>query len=94
MSTPNIVSVKSKVKFVLRDRFHHLSDIPFDDHISPITPVQMSRICVEVGLELVQIAYSNVLMLPWSDSVRLQAAFRFLKGERFSEHYMAVIAKG
>jgi SAM-dependent methyltransferase len=65
LTTPNILSIASKLSFALRDRFTYFGDFEYESngHISPLSEIDIRRIAIRSGFEVEQVTY-NVGKLP------------------------------
>ena len=59
ITTPNQISLSSKLYLLLRDQFQYFQDNCYPAHITALLPVDLQRISAEAGLAVKTIAYTD-----------------------------------
>lgn len=88
VTTPNQLSVLSKLSFLLKDRHAHFQAVHYPAHITALLPSDLANIGAELKLERAQIVYSNDGRIP--GTARHWPAG--LKGRLFSDN-VAFVAR-
>jgi 2-polyprenyl-3-methyl-5-hydroxy-6-metoxy-1,4-benzoquinol methylase len=97
VTTPNQLSVLSKLTLLAKNEFVHFQERPglYPAHISALLEVDLVRICRENGLEDVAVRYSGHGRIPFTphDWPRLLRASSGAKGRAFSDNVLVVARK-
>ena len=64
LSTPNQLSLASRLCFMLRGEHQHFQSSCYPAHITPLLPVDFERICAEIGTVLNKISYTGFGRIP------------------------------
>ena len=91
ITTPNQVSLSSKLCLLLRGQFQHFQDSCYPGHITALLPIDLQRISTEAGLAVKTINYTNDGRIPGTNK-RWQA-IPFLTGRWFSDNVAMVAEK-
>lgn len=95
LTTPNPVSVRSLLSLAVRGHYVDFLDSSYPAHITPVLPMDLSRILRESGFSNYEIIFSDRGVLPVWTSVTWQAlSFKNLRGQRFSDHIFVIAKKG
>ncbi|HEX3852244.1 MAG TPA: methyltransferase domain-containing protein [Polyangiaceae bacterium] len=97
VTTPNQLSVLSKLALVSKNEFVHFQERPglYPAHISALLEVDLVRMCRENGLEDVAVRYSGRGRIPftgrnWPNPLRASSG---AKGRAFSDNILVVARK-
>jgi 2-polyprenyl-3-methyl-5-hydroxy-6-metoxy-1,4-benzoquinol methylase len=97
VTTPNQLSVHSKLTLLAKNEFSHFRELPgqYPAHISALLEVDLVRICRENGLEDVAVRYSGHGRIPftprhWPYPLRATSG---AKGRAFSDNVLVVARK-
>ena len=98
LSTPNALSLVSKLSFVFRGYFNYFDDSNYPAHITPVLPIDLRRIFTETGFETVDVAYSNEgrmmkLDYPWQNLLGRPIGSRLFRGATFSDQVFVIARK-
>ncbi len=85
ISTPNLLSLANKLCFLSRDQFQAFQESGYPAHITPVLPIDLIRMAVEVGLTEPAVVYTNDGRIPGATTV-WQIFSRGLKGRLFSDN--------
>ena len=68
VTTPNQLSLLSKLTFILKNQFNAFQEAPglYPAHITALLEIDLIRIFTESGLTNIQISYSNVSRIPFT----------------------------
>jgi SAM-dependent methyltransferase len=91
ISTPNQVSLSSKLCLLARDQFQHFQDSCYPAHIVALLPVDLKRITTEAGLSFVSISYSDDGRIPGTR--KKWQVVPWLTGKWFSDNVAIVAVK-
>jgi 2-polyprenyl-3-methyl-5-hydroxy-6-metoxy-1,4-benzoquinol methylase len=80
VTTPNNVSIASKLCLILRDRFQQFQDHHYPSHITPLLPVDLERMARESGLSVDGIVYTEEARIPFT-----MRNWPFKTGKRFAD---------
>jgi 2-polyprenyl-3-methyl-5-hydroxy-6-metoxy-1,4-benzoquinol methylase len=67
ITTPNQISLASKLCLLLRDQFQHFQDTCYPAHITALVPIDLQRIIVEAGLTVESLAYTDNGRIPGTE---------------------------
>jgi 2-polyprenyl-3-methyl-5-hydroxy-6-metoxy-1,4-benzoquinol methylase len=84
ISTPNQLSLASKICLVFRDQFQHFQDSCYPGHITALVPQDVRRIFEEVGLVVDCTHFTDSGRIPFT-SLQWQM-LPFLRGKWFSDN--------
>lgn len=85
ITTPNQLSLSSKICLVVRDQFRDFSDNCYPAHITALVKQDLVRIAKETGLEVCAIVYTDDGRIPFSRH-SWQSMLPFLGGKWFSDN--------
>lgn len=88
LSTPNQLSLSSKLCLLLRDCFRDFQDTCYPAHITALLAIDLYRLCSEVGLVPHGVTYTNLGRLPCSSWCWQH--FLPLRGKWFSDNVVLV----
>jgi 2-polyprenyl-3-methyl-5-hydroxy-6-metoxy-1,4-benzoquinol methylase len=91
VSTPNQLSLTSKLCLVTRNEFRDFQSSCYPAHITALLRSDFERISAEVGLALVHESYTNQGRIPLTN-LNWQI-FPFLKGQAFSDNVLFLYRK-
>jgi SAM-dependent methyltransferase len=91
ITTPNQISLSSKLCLLLRGQFQHFQDNSYPAHITALLPVDLKRITAEAGLAFKAIGYTDDGRIPGTN-IRWQI-IPFLTGKWFSDNLAIVAVK-
>jgi 2-polyprenyl-3-methyl-5-hydroxy-6-metoxy-1,4-benzoquinol methylase len=91
VSTPNQLSLLAKLCLVCRNEFYYFQRVFYPGHITALLKSDFERISAEVGLDLVDVFYTNEGRIP-KTSLKWQI-LPFLKGEMFSDNVLFLFHK-
>jgi len=91
ITTPNQVSLASKLCLLLRGQFQQFQDSCYPAHITALLPIDLQRITVEAGLAFTAISYTDDGRIPGTD-IRWQV-IPSLTGKWFSDNLAVVAVK-
>ncbi len=94
LSSPNPVSYRSLLSLIFRDNFVDFLDSSYPAHITPVLPMDITRMLSEISASEIDVSFSdrgNVPALTFTTWQKL--SFGLLKGKRFSDHWFAVARK-
>lgn len=91
ITTPNQVSLSSKLCLLLRSQFQHFQDKSYPAHITALLPIDLKRIIIEAGLTVKAISYTDDGRIP-STNIKWQI-IPPLTGKWFSDNLAVVAAK-
>ncbi len=66
VTTPNQLSLLSKLTLVVKNRFSAFTDVDYPAHITALLELDLRRIAVECGLENIQVGFTNHGRIPGS----------------------------
>lgn len=89
ITTPNQLSLLSKLTLVIKNQFNAFQDTSYPAHLTALLEIDLVRICAECGLLDSEIRYSNCGRIPGT-SRRWPFA---LHGRAFSDNLMIVARK-
>ena len=89
ITTPNQISLSSRLCLLLRGKFQHFQDSNYPAHITALLPIDLKRIAVEAGLAVRSISYTDDGRIPGTN-IRWQI-IPLLTGKWFSDN-LAIIA--
>jgi len=89
ITTPNQISLSSRLCLLLRGEFQHFQDSNYPAHITALLPIDLKRIATEAGLAVRSISYTGEGRIPGT-SIRWQI-IPPLTGKWFSDN-LAIIA--
>ena len=92
VTTPNQVSLSSKICLLARDQFIQFQENCYPAHITSLVPADLIHIANEANFELLEIVYSNDGRIPLTRR-RWQQLSRFFSGKRFSDNVAIVVKK-
>ena len=87
ITTPNQVSIASKLCFLIRSQHQHFQDSCYPAHITPMLPVDFQRIARELNQENFEIRFTNSGRIPGTRT-RFQTVLPFAKGRLFSDNLL------
>ena len=97
VTTPNQLSLHSKLSLLARNEFSHFRELPgeYPAHISALLEVDLVRLCRENGLEDVAIRYTGHGRMPftprnWPSPLRASSG---AKGRAFSDNVLVIARK-
>jgi len=97
VTTPNQLSVLSKLTLLAKNEFSHFRELPglYPAHISALLEVDLLRICRENGLENVAVRYTGHGRMPftprdWPSPFRANSG---VKGRAFSDNVVVIARK-
>jgi len=91
ITTPNQISLSSKLCLLLRDQFQQFQDSGYPAHITALLPIDLQRITVEAGLAFRSIGYTDDGRIPGINK-RWQV-IPSLTGKWFSDNVAIVSVK-
>lgn len=91
ISTPNQISLSSKLCLLLRSQFQQFQDSCYPAHITALLPIDLLRITAEAGFACTSIIYTDDGRIPGTN-IRWQA-IPFLTGKWFSDNLAIVAVK-
>jgi 2-polyprenyl-3-methyl-5-hydroxy-6-metoxy-1,4-benzoquinol methylase len=91
ITTPNQVSLSSKLCLLLRGQFQHFQDNSYPAHITALLPIDLERITIEAGLAFKAISYTDDGRIPGTN-IKWQI-IPSLTGKWFSDNLAIVAAK-
>ena len=91
ITTPNQISLASKLCLLLRDQFQQFQDSCYPAHITALVPIDLQRIIVEAGLTAESLAYTDNGRIPLTH--KTWQIFPFLTGKWFSDNVAIVAVK-
>jgi len=91
ITTPNQVSLSSKLCLLLRSQFQHFQDKSYPAHITALLPIDLKRIIIEAGLTVKAISYTDDGRIPGTN-IKWQI-IPPLTGKSFSDNLAIVAAK-
>jgi 2-polyprenyl-3-methyl-5-hydroxy-6-metoxy-1,4-benzoquinol methylase len=98
VTTPNQLSVLSKLALITKNEFVHFQERPglYPAHISALLEVDLVRMCRENGLLDITVRYTQQGRMPFtaSDWPRLFQADSGAKGRAFSDNVLVIARKG
>jgi 2-polyprenyl-3-methyl-5-hydroxy-6-metoxy-1,4-benzoquinol methylase len=94
VTTPNQLSLLSKLCLVVKNEFVHFQERPglYPAHISALLEIDLVRMCREVGLTQLQVRYTGAGRMPFSAATwpsRLGARTGF-RGRTFSDNVLVL----
>lgn len=92
VSTPNQLSLASKLCFLWRNEHQHFQDSCYPGHITPLLPKDFSRIASELNLTIVDVEYTNRGRIPFTQ-IYWQDVIPMLRGQSFSDNMLVYIIK-
>jgi 2-polyprenyl-3-methyl-5-hydroxy-6-metoxy-1,4-benzoquinol methylase len=92
ITTPNQLSLSSKLSLLLRDQFRDFSDTCYPAHITSLVRQDLERIASEAGFDVCEWVYTNYARLPFSRHT-WQRILPILGGQWFSDNIGIVIKK-
>jgi 2-polyprenyl-3-methyl-5-hydroxy-6-metoxy-1,4-benzoquinol methylase len=97
VTTPNQLSLLSKVGLLLKNEFIHFQDRPglYPAHISALLEIDLVRMCRENGLEAIEVGYTGQGRIPltswdWPAPLRARSGTR---GRAFSDNVLVIAQK-
>ena len=90
VTTPNIRCVRFLVSFAFKGCFAHFDDSNYPAHITPLSPIDMSRAATEAGLEEAKLFFTDFGKMPklvhqsWQDA---PVVGRLFSGVFFSDTF-------
>jgi 2-polyprenyl-3-methyl-5-hydroxy-6-metoxy-1,4-benzoquinol methylase len=91
ITTPNQISLSSKLCLLLRGQFQHFQDSGYPAHITALLPIDLQRIATEAGLAVRSISYTDDGRIPGTNK-RWQV-IPSLTGKWFSDNVAIVSVK-
>jgi 2-polyprenyl-3-methyl-5-hydroxy-6-metoxy-1,4-benzoquinol methylase len=91
ITTPNQISLSSKLCLLLRGQFQHFQDSGYPAHITALLPIDLQRITTEAGLAVRSISYTDDGRIPGTNK-RWQV-IPSLTGKWFSDNVAIVSVK-
>ena len=88
LSTPNQLSLASRLCFVLRGEHQHFQSSCYPAHITPLLPVDFERICAEIEVTLDKISYTGSGRIPGTQC-HWQKILSSLNSSLFSDNFFA-----
>jgi hypothetical protein len=64
ITTPNQISLSSKLCLLLRGQFQHFQDSGYPAHITALLPIDLQRITTEAALAVRSISYLMMVAFP------------------------------
>jgi 2-polyprenyl-3-methyl-5-hydroxy-6-metoxy-1,4-benzoquinol methylase len=64
ITTPNNLSLFSRLNFFLNGEHRYFQDSCYPAHITPLTPSRVKRICDECGLKVLDVLFSSHCVVP------------------------------
>jgi len=94
-SAPELMSIETRdsnlnvnrLCFLLRTQHQHFQDSCYPAHITPLLPIDLERISLELGQPSFFFTYTNETRIPGT-KVRLQAFVPWAKGRGFSDNIL------
>jgi len=97
LTTPNQLSVQSKLNLLAKNEFSHFRELPgfYPAHISALLEVDLARMCRENRLEDVAVRYSGHGRMPFTprDWPRPLRANEGARGRAFSDNVLVIARK-
>jgi len=86
ITTPNQLSLLSKLTLVVKNQFNAFTDTNYPAHITALLEIDLRRIAAEAGLEDIQVAFTNNGRVPGTSWNWPQT--RLFRGRRFSDNIL------
>ena len=98
LSTPNALSLVSKLSFLFRGYFAYFDDWNYPAHITPVLPIDLGRIFAEIGFHQIEVCFSNAgrmvkLDASWQSLFGRAIGSRLFRGAPFSDQVFVVARK-
>jgi SAM-dependent methyltransferase len=92
VTTPNQLSLLSKLTLVLKNEFNAFQESPgcYPAHITALLEVDLIRIFTEIGLRDIRTSYSNQGRIPFTAK---QWSSQFFQGRAFSDNFLCIGTK-
>ena len=90
ITTPNQVSISSKLCFLIRSQHQHFQASCYPAHITPMLPVDFKRIAGELNQENFEIRFTNAGRIPGT-RIKFQTVLPFAKGRLFSDNLLFLL---
>lgn len=85
ITTPNQISIASKLCFLARSQHQHFQDSCYPAHISALLPIDLQRIALECNQDNFTISYTNSGRIPGT-KLKFQSISTAAKGPFFSDN--------
>lgn len=86
ITTPNQLSLLSKLTLVVKDQFNAFTETNYPAHITALLEGDLRRIAIEVGLEAIQVTFTDSGRIPGTSWKWPQAML--FRGRRFSDNIL------
>lgn len=94
LSSPNVLSLRSILSLIARNHFVDFLDSSYPAHITPIIPLDLTRMLREAGIKEHTLSFSNRGAVPHFTHFSWQGmSGGALRGKRFSDHWFVVARK-
>jgi 2-polyprenyl-3-methyl-5-hydroxy-6-metoxy-1,4-benzoquinol methylase len=91
ITTPNQISLVSKLCLFARDQLQHFQDASYPAHITALLPMDLQRISAEAGLAVKTVCYTDDGVIPRTN--KKWQVIPFLTGKWFSDNVAVVMEK-